>query len=192
MLHGQNKKTEEPPLALFCLCTPFGPPSLLEIPHKEVMFKSKHKLDFGFVSMDQRGKEMLQYEDEEMSDIGGYDLVHYDDLSYVASAHQECKYILKYFYYWYNDCVSHYMYSRWAKLQVPFSPQKKLSMFYSIFWFQYRHSHSTASYNHIFIFVEFHCVIGVKSQIIHYIILDFNPKWHYEIRQQKWRYAGYN
>ena len=41
--------------------------------------------------MDQRGKEMLQYEDEEMSDIGGYDLVHYDDLSYVASAHQECK-----------------------------------------------------------------------------------------------------
>jgi aryl hydrocarbon receptor len=44
MLHGQNKKNEEAPLALFCLCTPFGPPSLLEIPHKEVMFKSKHKL----------------------------------------------------------------------------------------------------------------------------------------------------
>ena len=78
-------------MALFCLCTPFGPPSLLEIPHKEVMFKSKHKLDFGFVSMDQRGKEMLQYDDEELSDIGGYDLVHHDDLSYVASAHQECK-----------------------------------------------------------------------------------------------------
>ena len=91
VLHGQNKKTEEAPLALFCLCTPFGPPSLLEIPHKEVMFKSKHKLDFAFVSMDQRGKEMLQYDDEEMSDIGGYDLVHHDDLAYVASAHQECK-----------------------------------------------------------------------------------------------------
>ncbi len=54
MLHGQNKKNEEAPLALFCLCTPFGPPSLLEIPHKEVMFKSKHKLDFAFVSLDQR------------------------------------------------------------------------------------------------------------------------------------------
>ena len=27
---------------------------MLEMPHKEVMFKSKHKLDFGFVSMDQR------------------------------------------------------------------------------------------------------------------------------------------
>ena len=54
VLNGQNKKTEEAPLALFCLCTPFGPPSMLEMPHKEVMFKSKHKLDFGFVSMDQR------------------------------------------------------------------------------------------------------------------------------------------
>jgi hypothetical protein len=41
--------------------------------------------------MDQRGKEMLQYEDEDMSDIGGYDLVHHDDLSYVSSAHQERK-----------------------------------------------------------------------------------------------------
>ncbi len=55
------------------------------------MFKSKHKLDFGFVSIDARGKEMLQYDDEEMADIGGYDLVHHDDLAYVASAHQECE-----------------------------------------------------------------------------------------------------
>ena len=55
VLHGQNpKKTEEPPLALFCICIPFGPPSLLEIPQKEVMFKSKHKLDLSFVSMDSR------------------------------------------------------------------------------------------------------------------------------------------
>lgn len=54
VLHGQNKKTEEPPLALFAICAPFGPPSLLEIPQKEVMFKSKHKLDLSLVSMDQR------------------------------------------------------------------------------------------------------------------------------------------
>ncbi|KAL1132034.1 hypothetical protein AAG570_011642, partial [Ranatra chinensis] len=89
VLHGQNRKTEEPPLALFALCTPFGPPSLLEIPHKEVMFKSKHKLDLTLVSMDQRGKMLLGYSDAELADMGGYDLVHYDDLAYVASAHQE-------------------------------------------------------------------------------------------------------
>ncbi|XP_058979186.1 uncharacterized protein LOC101900847 isoform X2 [Musca domestica] len=89
ILHGQNRKTEEPPLALFAYCTPFGPPSLLEIPHKENMFKSKHKLDFSLVSMDQRGKHILGYSDAELVNMGGYDLVHYDDLAYVASAHQE-------------------------------------------------------------------------------------------------------
>lgn len=89
VLHGQNRKTEEPPLALFALCTPFGPPSLLEVPQKEVMFKSKHKLDFALVSMDQRGKMLLGYSDAELANLGGYDLVHYDDLAYVASAHQE-------------------------------------------------------------------------------------------------------
>lgn len=89
MLHGQNRKTEEPPLALFALCTPFGPPSLLEVPQKEVMFKSKHKLDLALVTMDQRGKMLLGYSDAELTNLGGYDLVHYDDLAYVASAHQE-------------------------------------------------------------------------------------------------------
>ena len=37
---------------------------------------------------------MLQYDDNQMSEFRGYDLVHHDDLSYVASAHAECKYIL--------------------------------------------------------------------------------------------------
>lgn len=54
VLHGQNRKTEDPPLALFAVCTPFGPPSLLELPQKEVMYKSKHKLDLALVSMDQK------------------------------------------------------------------------------------------------------------------------------------------
>ena len=34
---------------------------------------------------------MLQYDDNQMADFRGYDLVHHDDLSYVASAHAECK-----------------------------------------------------------------------------------------------------
>ena len=34
---------------------------------------------------------MLQYEEADLADFGGYDLVHHDDLSYVASAHQERK-----------------------------------------------------------------------------------------------------
>ncbi|XP_075553657.1 aryl hydrocarbon receptor spineless [Dermacentor variabilis] len=89
VLQGQNHKTEEPPLALFAVCTPFGPPSLLEMPQKESMFKSKHKLDLALVSMDQRGKQLLGYADSDFMSQGGYDLVHFDDLAYVASAHQE-------------------------------------------------------------------------------------------------------
>ncbi|XP_022705153.1 single-minded homolog 2-like isoform X3 [Varroa jacobsoni] len=90
VLHGQNHKTEDPPLALFALCTPFGPPSLLEMPQKESMFKSKHKLDLSLVSMDSRGKALLGLTDQDIGAMrGGYDLVHPDDLAYVASAHQE-------------------------------------------------------------------------------------------------------
>ena len=96
-LYGQNRKSEDPPLALFCICTPFGPPSLLEMPQKEAIFKSKHKLDLGIVSFDQRGKEVFGYNDVEFSSRGIYDLVHHDDLVYVAQAHSECKYILQQF-----------------------------------------------------------------------------------------------
>lgn len=35
---------------------------------------------------------LLGYSDSELGNMGGYDLVHYDDLAYVASAHQERKY----------------------------------------------------------------------------------------------------
>lgn len=35
---------------------------------------------------------LLGYSDLELVNKGGYDLVHYDDLAYVASAHQERKY----------------------------------------------------------------------------------------------------
>ena len=80
---------------MFCICTPFGPPSLLEMPQKEVMFKSKHKLDLGNVSFEQRGKDLFGYNETEFSSKGIYDLVHPEDLSYVAQAHSECKYKCK-------------------------------------------------------------------------------------------------
>jgi aryl hydrocarbon receptor len=44
-----------------------------------------------FFCVDDRGKILLGYSDAELSSMGGYDMVHYDDLAYVASAHQECK-----------------------------------------------------------------------------------------------------
>jgi aryl hydrocarbon receptor len=54
VLHGQNVRSEEPQLALFATCCPFGPLSLMDIPSRELTFKSKHKMDFSPMSMDNR------------------------------------------------------------------------------------------------------------------------------------------
>ena len=60
-----------------------------EMPQKERMFKSKHKLDLSLISMEEKGRQLLNYTDQDIANFGGYDLVHHDDLEYVASAHQE-------------------------------------------------------------------------------------------------------
>ncbi|XP_074660031.1 uncharacterized protein LOC141912623 [Tubulanus polymorphus] len=89
MLHGQIVKPEEPPLALFAVCCPFGPLPLLDSPVREFTFKTKHKMDLSPVSIDQRGRMLFGYSDKELQAKGGYDLIHPDDLSYYAAAHQE-------------------------------------------------------------------------------------------------------
>jgi len=43
-----------------------------------------------------RGKLMLGFSDSELAALGGYDLVHYDDLSYISSAHQEREYLISF------------------------------------------------------------------------------------------------
>ncbi|CAH1799589.1 unnamed protein product [Owenia fusiformis] len=91
MLHGQNLKcdNEEPPLALFATCCPFGPLPLLDTSPRDYTFKTKHKMDLAPISMDHRGKMLFGYSDKELSAKGGYDLIHPDDLNYFAAAHQE-------------------------------------------------------------------------------------------------------
>lgn len=64
------------------------------MPQKEIMFKSKHKLDLGIVSFEQRGKDLFGYTEVEFSNKGIYDLVHPEDLTYVAQAHNERKSII--------------------------------------------------------------------------------------------------
>lgn len=75
---------------------------------------------------------LLGYSDSELASMGGYDLVHYDDLAYVASAHQECKknrfILIKTLSYYsifhsienwsiWNDCVS-ISNQRWSMAMV--------------------------------------------------------------------------
>ena len=79
----------EPMLALFAIACPFGPPSLFELPQRESLFKTKHKINLSPISLDSKGKLILGYSDAEFSQTGGYDLIHPDDLKYYANAHKE-------------------------------------------------------------------------------------------------------
>ena len=54
VLLGQAMKADEPPLAMFALCCPFGPLPLLDVPPRDYTFKSKHKMDMSPLSMDPR------------------------------------------------------------------------------------------------------------------------------------------
>uniref|UniRef100_H3A246 Aryl hydrocarbon receptor 1b n=1 Tax=Latimeria chalumnae TaxID=7897 RepID=H3A246_LATCH len=60
-LHGQNKQLEDgapvpPQLALFAIATPLQPPSILEIRTKNMIFRTKHKLDFTPLACDAKGR----------------------------------------------------------------------------------------------------------------------------------------
>ena len=45
---------QEPMLALFAVACPFGPPSLFEMPQRESLFKSKHKVNMSPISLDSK------------------------------------------------------------------------------------------------------------------------------------------
>ena len=44
-----------------------------------------------------RGKLLFGFSDHELQEKGGYDLIHPDDLSYYAAAHQERKFMFVWF-----------------------------------------------------------------------------------------------
>ena len=55
LLHGQCLKgDQEPEMALFAICCPFGPLPLLDVPARDYTFKTKHKMDMAPISMDHR------------------------------------------------------------------------------------------------------------------------------------------
>lgn len=55
-LTNQNEiqNSQEPTLALFAIACPFGPPSLFELPQRETLFKSKHKITLEPISLDSK------------------------------------------------------------------------------------------------------------------------------------------
>ncbi|XP_056144984.1 aryl hydrocarbon receptor-like [Lampris incognitus] len=92
-LHGQNQRQENggkvpPQLALFAIATPLQPPSILEIRTKNMIFRTKHKLDFTPMACDAKGKIVLGYTEAELRVKGsGYQFIHAADMLYCAENH---------------------------------------------------------------------------------------------------------
>ncbi|XP_071603107.1 aryl hydrocarbon receptor-like [Heliangelus exortis] len=92
-LHRQNKRPEDgspltPQLALFAISTPLQPPSILQIRTKNMIFRTKHKLDFTPLACDAKGKIVLGYTEAELRMCGtGYQFVHAADMLYCAENH---------------------------------------------------------------------------------------------------------
>ncbi|XP_077946745.1 aryl hydrocarbon receptor isoform X2 [Gasterosteus aculeatus] len=92
-LHGQKQRQENggkapPQLALFAIATPLQPPSILEIRTKNMIFRTKHKLDFTPLACDAKGKIVLGYTEAELRVRGsGYQFIHAADMLYCAENH---------------------------------------------------------------------------------------------------------
>ncbi|XP_078259617.1 aryl hydrocarbon receptor 1b isoform X1 [Rhinoraja longicauda] len=92
-LHGQNRKAEDgtpipPQLALFALAAPLQATSILEVRTKNMIFRTKHKLDFTPVACDAKGKIVLGYTEAELRARGtGYQFIHAADMLHCAENH---------------------------------------------------------------------------------------------------------
>ncbi|XP_051978189.1 aryl hydrocarbon receptor-like [Xyrauchen texanus] len=92
-LHGQNQRLDDggqmpPQLALFAIATPLQPPSIMEIRTKNMIFRTKHKLDFTPMACDAKGKIVLGYTEAELRVRGsGYQFIHAADMLYCAENH---------------------------------------------------------------------------------------------------------
>ncbi|VDK31471.1 unnamed protein product [Taenia asiatica] len=81
-----------PSFGLFGVCSPLGSLPSLDGSQRETSFKTKHKMDLTITSMDARARTMFGFNGKEEGRIKVYDLIHPDDLSYVAQGHREvCK-----------------------------------------------------------------------------------------------------
>ncbi|VDK84553.1 unnamed protein product [Dibothriocephalus latus] len=65
------------------------PASSLDGSQREASFKTKHTLDLTITSMDSRAQTLFYFSGKENSKVKIYDLIHPDDLQYVAKGHSE-------------------------------------------------------------------------------------------------------
>ncbi|KAF7259159.1 hypothetical protein EG68_03719 [Paragonimus skrjabini miyazakii] len=80
-----------PPLGLFVVCSPLGPLPSLSGSQRDITFKTKHQLDLTVMTIDSRTRMLFSFTDAELQPFKVYDIVHPEDLKYVAQGHREGK-----------------------------------------------------------------------------------------------------
>ncbi|KAF8570514.1 hypothetical protein P879_01403 [Paragonimus westermani] len=80
-----------PPLGLFVVCSPLGPLPSLNGSQRDLTFKTKHQLDLTVMTIDSRTRMLFSFTDAELQPFKVYDIVHPEDLKYVAQGHREGK-----------------------------------------------------------------------------------------------------
>uniref|UniRef100_A0A665UQV5 Aryl hydrocarbon receptor 1b n=1 Tax=Echeneis naucrates TaxID=173247 RepID=A0A665UQV5_ECHNA len=86
--HCATKDGTPPQLALFAVATPLQPPAILEIRTRNMIFRTKHKLDFTPMACDAKGKIVLGYTEAELRVRGsGYQFIHAADMLHCAENH---------------------------------------------------------------------------------------------------------
>lgn len=119
-MKSDSEGSSPPQLALFAIATPLQPPAILEIRTRNMIFRTKHKLDFTPMACDAkyalsethtydqfhvkiefihfnsgdvfRGKIVLGYTEAELRVRGsGYQFIHAADMLYCAENHVRSK-----------------------------------------------------------------------------------------------------
>ncbi|VDP73778.1 unnamed protein product [Echinostoma caproni] len=86
---GAGSSYNLPPLGLFVVCSPLGPMPSLNGPQRDMTFKTKHQLDLTVTTIDSRTRLIFNYVDTDLQHFKVYDLLHPEDLQYVAQGHRE-------------------------------------------------------------------------------------------------------
>ncbi|XP_072019078.1 uncharacterized protein [Amphiura filiformis] len=94
-LYGQRVRSDDgipvdvdpPGMALFAMASPLQQPSIMEIYVRNMIFRTKHELNFKPTSLDAKGSEVLGFSEKELSSMAGYHYLHYEDVIYCSDMH---------------------------------------------------------------------------------------------------------
>ncbi len=94
-LYGQRIRGEDgipvdldpPEMALFAIVCPLQQPSIMEIYVRNMIFRTKHQLNFRPITLDSKAEEILGYNEAEFKTVAGYQYLHYEDIIYCSEMH---------------------------------------------------------------------------------------------------------